>query len=225
MLMTNLKALSVAMILANSSFADEMTQQLPLEEIQFEVSHDDSFLDVMEFAASKLGRDTEIHVRIAGDTIVMKAGRKDEPRDYYSPLTKNEKADLTYILNTMARNSLASIATHRSSLKKAGERIDHLHPLRFLLAIFTDEELKADVNAIRGRHFVWKEFLSGITGSLETESKIKNLKSEYIRDFCKVLKIDEKKIAPLIKEEKWKDLVNVLIDIIPREGNPDRYDL
>lgn len=190
-----------------------------------EISESDSFQDVLEYASQAMGTE-ELTLMITPDSIHMKTSKKGEDwRNYNHPLSKNELADLRFIMNSMARNSLATLALQRSSLKKAGDHIDHVHPLQFLIAVFSDEELKADLHAVRDRSWVWKEFLSGITGSLEAESFEDNLEQEDVDDFCKTLNVDNSEVALYFKKQKWKDFVNYLIDTIPREGNPERYDM
>ncbi|WP_068470982.1 hypothetical protein [Candidatus Protochlamydia phocaeensis] len=152
--------------------------------------------------------------------------KKSAGRNYSQPVSKQEKKDIAYIVNTLAKESLISIANAKSSLKKAGERIDHVHPLRFLMTIFTDEELKAGVHAIRGRtSWIADEFFSGIVGSLSEEASKQNLKPEFIQDFAGQVNISTALILPPIQQARWKDFVNVLIDNIPRSNDPNRYNM
>lgn len=146
-------------------------------------------------------------------------------RNYESAVTKQEKKDMTYIITTLANDSLLSIGTSRSSLKKAGDRIDHLHPFRFLTTAFTDERLKAGVHAIRDRGgWIWEGFIDGLTGSLKEEAARNNL-LQFVPDFAGKVKIDLSLILPSLEQGKMNEFVNVLIDKIPREINPNRYDM
>lgn len=163
-------------------------------------------------------------IYVSNNRVHAKAAQKDL-RNYQGKISKSDVDDLTFILSTMAKSSLAGIATKRSDLKRAGERIEHLHPYRFLEIIFTNEELKAYVAAVRGRAFVWKEFLNGLEGSFEDEWKNKNVTTEQLKDFSNRVGLDHNLLQPYVKDQRWKDLVNKLIDTIPREGNPGRYDM
>jgi hypothetical protein len=156
--------------------------------------------------------------------VIARAAKNNPFRDYNVPVTKSEKDDLTHIVHTLARSSLAKLGTSKSSLKKVGDRIDHLHPLRFLTIIFTDEELKADIRVIRTRSWVWDTFFEGLADSLQEESKNNNILPEYIEDFSKNVGIDPNLITPSIQARKWKELVNILIDKVPRSGDPGRYE-
>lgn len=145
------------------------------------------------------------------------------PRNFQASLTKQEKDDITLIINSMGHASLAKLATSRSSLKKAGDRIDHIHPLKLLLTAFSDEKMKVSMHQMQNRGWVWGEFMGGLAESLEQESKAGNLKDEYIDLVASKLKIDPNQIRPIIREGKWKEFVVKLTDLVPRSGDPDRY--
>lgn len=146
------------------------------------------------------------------------------PRDYHAPLSASEKSDIKYIVTTLANKSLISIAKNRGQLEAAGDRIDHVHPLKFLLTVFTDEELKVGIRNIRGRGWIWNDFIAGIAKCFSTESTIGNLKTEIIHNFSRQASIKPEQISSQIESKRWEELVDVLIDIIPRSGDSGRYD-
>lgn len=207
----------------------------PSQELAFSSDSEDKFVDIVQyFFAGNSGPCSEhnslqymtMEVTVDQNHILVRATKKQSfTRDYNIPVTAAEKADLAYIANTLGQSSLAGIATSKSSLKKAGDRIDHLHPLRFLMTIFTDEELKADISAIRSRGWIWDKFFDGLEGSLREESKKDNIRQEFITDFAHVVGINASLIEPAIQEKKWKEFVDILIDVIPRAGNPGRYNM
>lgn len=146
-------------------------------------------------------------------------------RDYYAEVRPCDKEDVAYIINTMGMGSLTKIATSRASLKKAGKRIDHLHPFNFLLTIFLDEEMKASVHAMRARTWIWDEFFSGVKGSFNEEYARGNVTQEQIDDFAHQLHISPALITPAIKKQDWNQLVKILLKTIPRNTEVDRYDM
>jgi hypothetical protein len=150
---------------------------------------------------------------------------KGAPRNYFAAVTAQERKDITYILRTLANNSLAKIVKEKSGLKKAGDRIDSLHPFKFMETIFTDEELKVCVRVIEGKNWVWSDFLNGITSSLSKESAIDNLKPEHIQSFASTLNVDINLILPAIQDKNWSKLVYDLIALIPRSGDSTRYNM
>lgn len=220
------------MLIPTMPFAKEIILDQGYGEEVIVISDDQSFSEVVDYLAMNMSdgdvmpKKIQMDVYLDNDHILMKAANNSNVnRDYNAAWRQNDMEDLTFILGTMAKSSLISIATQRSALKRAGDRIDHLHPLRFLEMILSSEELKAYVSAVKNKSFVWKEFLRGIVGSLEDESKNKNLTSEQFKDFSKRTNVDLNPLMPLIKEKKWKEFVNQLIDNVPRDGDTKRYDM
>jgi hypothetical protein len=146
------------------------------------------------------------------------------PRNYLAEVTTEEKNYIRFIVTTLANKSLITIALAKGDLEEAGDRIDHIHPLRFLMTVFTDEELKVGIRNIRGKGWVWGHFLGGLKECLATETQIGNMKKEYITNFSQIVKINSTLIQPVISQQKWDDFVDLLITHIPREGEHDRYD-
>lgn len=150
---------------------------------------------------------------------------KAVPRSYEAGFTQSEKDDITWIISTLGFASLTEIAKNKSKLEKTGDRVDRVHPFRFLQIIFTDEKLKAAAHNIQGRtSFIWDGFFGGIKRSLVDESKLNNV-TPYINDFASVVGIDPTLIAPAINEKRWKDFVIILINKVPRQGDTGRYDM
>jgi hypothetical protein len=146
-------------------------------------------------------------------------------RDYSEEVTDQEKENIAYIVKTLGNKSLPKIYREKEALKKAGDKIDHVHPLRFLMTIFTNEELKAAICNIRESRWVWGEFKKGLFNSLKDESKNKNMNDEYIQHFATTVHINPALINPPINRSDWDGLISTLIKNVPREGNPNRYDM
>lgn len=145
------------------------------------------------------------------------------PRNYLAPVTDQDRADITYIVNTLGVGSLTKIAKSKSSLKRAGDRVNSVHPLRFLECVFTNQEAIVSMHAMVSRGWVYGEFFSGLRDSLEEESRRNNIPVEYVSDFANQLKIDFNVIYPEIQERRWSDLMSTLLKSVPRSGDPNRY--
>lgn len=150
-------------------------------------------------------------------------------RDYSIPVTPEEKNIIATIVNTLGTKNTAEIWKSESYLTKIGAEIEHIHPFRFLLTVFTDEQMKASIQAIERGIFgplVWKKFFdNGLKKSLEYESNRNNLKQEYIDDFSAQIGIDSSIISPAIHNHQWKQLVSILISSVPRSSNANRYNM
>lgn len=156
----------------------------------------------------------------------MKKAKQQPIRNYNIPVSASEKKDVAFVVNTLGMSSLLSIATSQSDLKAAGDRIDHLHPLRFLMCIFTDEQMKASMQAMKDRSWVWVEFVNGVKNTMEYESSPErnNIKPEFIYDFAAQVGINPDLIIPAINKHQWRQLVVILINNIPRGAQANRYD-
>lgn len=149
----------------------------------------------------------------------------DGSRDYYAPLSKKEWNDIHFIVTTLANTSLPKLWGKQRALEAAGDRVDHVHPLKFLLCIFTDEEMKACMNVIKDRSWVWKEFVNGLSGSLQKEYDRHNMREEYLVNFTNTVDVDLNLIIPYVDNHQWTKMITTLIKYVPREGNPSRYDM
>ncbi len=133
-------------------------------------------------------------------------------RRYDLPITKEEKKDISYIITYLADKSLLSLLRHKSSLEAAGDRINHVHPLRFLMCVFTDEELTEGIKGIYKRGgWVWSDFSAGLKESLKEESQRNNLRDEQVIDFAKTIDVESGTIFPAIHNRKWSDFIVYLI--------------
>jgi hypothetical protein len=147
------------------------------------------------------------------------------PRNYFAEVLPEEKKDIRFIISFLAKeDNYINIMIARGRLEAAGDRIDHLHPLRFLMTVFSDEELKALIRNVRSKGLVWNPFVGGLKASLATETSIGNMKPEYIQHFSEKLNISPNLISDSIYSEMWDEFVDLLIAHIPRKGDYDRYD-
>ncbi len=172
---------------------------------------------------------TSLHAILPYESSLTKIGHLKDVlgvwRDYNTEVTPLEKEFISFIVSTLGNKSLAKIWKEKSSLKKAGEKIDHIHPLKFLSVVFTDEELKVAIANLKETRWIWNEFKSGLFSSLSEELANENMPEEYILDFSFRLGIDASLIKPSISQADWDEFFSVLIKNVPREGNPDRYDM
>ncbi|MBA3957264.1 MAG: hypothetical protein H0X51_02555 [Parachlamydiaceae bacterium] len=155
------------------------------------------------------------------------ATRAPAGRNYAEAASPSEAKDIRTIVTSLAKYSWAQLMNHKSSIKKAGDRVDHVHPLRFLACIFNDEEMKGCVHAIRDRSRIYKEFTSGLFGSLDTEARNGNLE-QFVPDFARSLNLDgnaASALSSVVQKRQWDNLIDTLMKFKPRSGNPGRYDM
>lgn len=237
----------LAAMLATStkSYTNEVLVHVDSENFSMDIQPEDSFLNILEsigsyFEASETenpdpdvdtvlaeanSRLYTMDVFVTGSKIsrVIAKQPKNVARNYYAPIAQSEKNDIAFILRTLSNNSWIKILKNKSALKKAGDRIDHLHPFNFLYTIFGDNELLVCARSIQGKAFVWKEFLNGTTTSLGEEYLLDNLKYEYVQDFAAKLKVDPVLLNTALTNRQWEYFVDLLILHVPRQEGGDRY--
>lgn len=152
-------------------------------------------------------------------------GQAGVRRDYNHNVSEREKRDISLIINTIGLESPVKVVSMSSVLKKAKERVIHIHPLKFLACIFTDEQMKAAMHALKARSWLFQEFMSGLKGSLDQELASDNLMAYQIDDFARLVGIDANQIYPHYENRYWEGLVHTLIAKIPRKNNPNRYNM
>lgn len=144
-------------------------------------------------------------------------------RDYYYTPDAEDLYHIDFIVTTMANQSEASLLFKRSQIESVGKKIEHIHPLKLLQIIFTDEKLKVGMRNIKKKTLVWPSFRSGLSGSLEEERCIGNMDEEYLYLFCEAVDLDLCSVLPLYQKGAWKEFLDTLIVKIPRKGSSNRY--
>ncbi|MDR3624195.1 MAG: hypothetical protein P4L16_03525 [Chlamydiales bacterium] len=218
---------------------------ITVEELSFEVNAEETIGDVLEKIESLaelskevdepfilVGRWDSNRERIVGvdfvansKSVMVQQHPVDVQRDYNQEVSVAEKNDITFIVTTLANATLTKIWRSKSALERAGDRIDHIHPLKFLMALFTDERLKVGLHVIKTRGWVWKDFFAGIRDSLSDENRLCNMPLDYIQDFASRVGIDVSLIFQPIQDGRWSDFVDILIKYIPRSEDGRRYDI
>lgn len=206
------------------------------ERIVLEIEPQDTFANVMQKIKSEIsmieiekgarvGIDEPTPTEYALDFMASTDGVK-KARDYSEKMSKSDKEDIHYIVTTLAKSSLTKLWGAESSLKRAGDRVDHVHPLNFLRYCFTDDELKGSFHCIRDRGGkIWKEFFNGLRDSLDEESKRDNMTEEFVIDFAGKVDVKAGKILPAIEKRNWEHFIEILLKEIPRGSEQDRYDM
>lgn len=217
--------LCAVLALANVEAEDVVVRSSNGEFFVFNIMPEDSFLGTINILQQSVGNNGEYVIDFMNSTPdkLQTKAKVEGFRDYNTPLTTEEKKDIKYIVNTLGMDSLVSITSSKSSIKKAGKRVDHVHPLRFLGYVFSDEEMKASMKAMEGRSWVWSEFSGGLKDSLEVESSRNNLKPEYVNDFASRVGINIEVISPSINQHSWDTFISTLISKVPRSTDTRRY--
>lgn len=147
------------------------------------------------------------------------------PRDYFKPLSAKDKENITYLLTTLAYQSILKISSKRSSIEKIGDQIEPIHPLQFFKYVFSNDELIVAMRNIKSRAWIWKDFIGRILDSLNTEMAYGNLTQTHIQDFLSTVRIDSSLVNNPIQAHDWNGFVENLILYVPRNNDSNRYDM
>ena len=115
---------------------------------------------------------------------VMSNNETSSDRDYYREVLPEEHKDIQYLILSMANKAWPQLWMQKKSLDQAGYRITHIHPLRFLHHIFTNEPLKVGIRNIRKNGKVWSRFSEDLLKNLKEEYELNNLTLEQLRHFA-----------------------------------------
>ncbi len=130
----------------------------------------------------------------------------------YSELaySKEDQADIKELLETLSTQDMFGLLKRRSSLNELGDRIEHVHPLKFLEIIVTDNHLKSCLQEVDSSFFKRSAFLRGLSKSFGKKAKLGEI-DPYIPDFSLAVHRPTKSIEPFFRDKNWKGLVKYLL--------------
>lgn len=144
-------------------------------------------------------------------------------RDYYRPHSAEDLKTLTWLIYALANYSYPKLLIQKWEIEKAGDRIDHLHPLRHILLIFTNEQIKVNAANLRQRGLIWNQYIDGLGDTLTEEFLRDNITEAHIVHFAQTLNLSPAVVRSAIQQMQWEQLFDILIQTLPRQGNPRRY--
>ncbi len=129
------------------------------------------------------------------------------------PISHDDRANIHYIITTLANTNCLSLAWHAFTLKSKGRQINHLHPLKFLEYILQNPELVQNLKSMQ-RSIVtklqWDGFLNGSIENLDRNAA--SLSSCY-PGFAHSLRVNPSDLAPYIRDQNWENMIRFLIDV------------
>lgn len=145
--------------------------------------------------------------------------------DYNRAVSSSEISDIRFIVLTLSNTPLLKLKKYKKDIESAGDRINNVHPLNFWRVIFTDKEMIAAMHNIKGRDRIWKSFVNGSTDGFDDAVALNLMHTSYIEDFASRVGIDVNIILNTLKHHEWTNFIKLLLIHVPRDGNPDRYNM
>ena len=135
------------------------------------------------------------------------------------PLSKEEEEmiyELVYKLGNA--NKFSELWNNRVRLSEIGNKIRHIHPLRFLGVVYTYPELREAMIKIFGTTIIYNNFFygsaeqSGFSQKMTNEHKRGNL-MPYLGGFSQLVQKNPDQIAEFLERENWIGLVEYVIGL------------
>jgi hypothetical protein len=148
-----------------------------------------------------------------GEVLTIVGVEASETQNAYEKLliSAMEKQKIGNLLITMADNNVFQLLFEKKRLEKLGREINHVHPIRFLGAVFSDPSLVNCMYEIRRSGFKWDGFIDGFSQRFKEELHNKNIEA-YIPGFAASLGLEEKNIMSYVKNIDFEGLVLHLME-------------
>lgn len=125
-------------------------------------------------------------------------------------LTNIDKENITFIITSMGEQGKLWLLVHKSELSEKGDKIQGVHPLKFLAVIFKDEYLKkVCMPTILNDYYKKKNFIEGLGASMTREAQ-KGKIQKYMPDFLMEINLDKKhseKLLEFVEARNWEGFV------------------
>ena len=147
-------------------------------------------------------------------------------RDYWQELSYDEMRIIREQVVAIANSSLPRLLCIQSQLESMEKEIDHVHPLRYLLYVFEEEETKVAMRNVNRRGgFVWSKLNDRISYSLRKDHELGNVTTEQVDDVAFRLGIAPDTLYDPANRCDSATLISELIRLVPRGGDFDRYNM
>jgi len=126
------------------------------------------------------------------------------------PLTDKEKRFIKIIISTMAAKNIIQLAFEKHSLESKGDKIHHVHPMRFIGYILSNPDLRNDLKTIKKSSFKWDAFIDGFSKRMKEEFQGDNI-YQYVPGFASQVGASQEEINHYIAKKDWEGLVKHLL--------------
>ncbi|MCY3974566.1 MAG: hypothetical protein OXF02_03360 [Simkaniaceae bacterium] len=124
-------------------------------------------------------------------------------------LSDGDRRHIFKLIKTMADKHIATLIRKQRKLRKLGDKIEPVHPLRFIAYIYEENELRRRMRTIMRRYFTWGYFIGGLGERLSKEKARGNLRP-FIPEFAYAVGTQPEVIERYVFMEDWKGMVRCL---------------
>jgi hypothetical protein len=120
-------------------------------------------------------------------------------------LTNEDKTNITFIIKNMGEQGKLWLLVHKSELNEVGDKIQGVHPLKFITVIANNKYLKkVCMPVILNDYFKKKNFIEGLGANMTKEAQ-KGKIQKYMPDFLKEINFDDNHSTKLLEYTKARD--------------------
>lgn len=136
--------------------------------------------------------------------------RKGEARQFTTSLDGDEIDHIQFILENLSKKTLVGLLRLKKELKKRGEKVEHVHPLSFFIAVLSPQCIRLfyDLRARKGMPY--SEFMKGAIESFSDQSRRGNLTDQQLLTFANITKRNFSQIKAFASAHDWKGLIGWL---------------
>ena len=125
------------------------------------------------------------------------------------PVTESEEKLIWELVDNLGNKGYWDLLLIKSRMYEIQEKIQHIHPLRFLGIIYSDPYLKECMKKAFKKTLVKKNFIDGLRDNFLKEFPSNNV-YPLIPGFCKKLGADPDQVNMLIQKHQWERLLRYL---------------
>ena len=152
------------------------------------------------------------HLRAEELPIVLASYDLNDTHSFYQlSLSQSAKEKIHKLIHNMGTLSWPKLLWKKKDMEKLGDQVDHVHPLRFLGVIMSDDHLKECMREIASSPLKMSRFMAGLSEKLEKNAKAHNLLI-HVAGFAETVNKDPYRIEDLIIKKKWRALVDYLTE-------------
>lgn len=135
---------------------------------------------------------------------------------YSLPISQADQDNISKLIKTMGRSGPIDLLKKAKEMEKLGDKLNHVHPLRFIGYIYSHPQLKDDMSKIMDNVFKRGGFLNGhgkkegFSHRMSREMHHNNL-MHYLPGFTQSLGISEDEISSFFHHHDWEGLLRRLI--------------
>ena len=129
---------------------------------------------------------------------------------YLLQITSSDKDNIYFIIHTLAKSNMIKLGLKKKELRKRGDKIQPVHPLRFISYVMGEGGLRSDMRKVKKSSYKWNNFMEGLSERLKRDAHQDNL-NRYVPGFAHSLGVNANEIQSLIDRRDWHGLVNYFL--------------